>query len=117
MLQGQYVTKEPNAQDTRERRLLRPILSLHARTGGHDQGKGEAFGKHHRLRPRAHRRPPNHVRPTRSSGGDAGSRYEEPEASLPPGVHPPSARPPVSDPSGATSHNWKVRKTLTAGLS
>src|SRR6266851_372228 len=94
---------QANAQNTGERRLLRPVLPLHARANRNHQGGGEALGEHDRVRAGAHRRLPNDVRPARHSGGGARGRYEEPQDPGESGIRSASTRTPVSGSSGAES--------------
>src|SRR6266849_109499 len=94
---------QSNAQNTSERRLLRAVLPLHARASRDHQGGGQAAREYDRVRARADRRLPNHVRPARHSGGGARGRYEEPQNPDESGIRSPSTRTPVSEPSGAES--------------
>src|SRR5713226_7413028 len=104
-----------DAEDTRERRLFRPVLPLHARTSGHDQGGGKATGKHDRVRARAHRRPPDPVRAAKPSGRSVGGRYEESQNRDTPRIRSASAGPEVSDAPGGTS-TFEAQQALTVGF-
>src|SRR5260370_25969001 len=104
-----------DAEDTRERRLFRPVLPLHARTGGHDQGGSQATGKHDRVRARAHRRPSDHVRAAKPSGRSAGGRYEESQNRDAPRICSASASPEVPDAPGGTS-TFQAQQALTVRL-
>src|SRR5712692_6297770 len=105
-----------NAQDPCKRRLFRAVLSLNARTSGHDQGGGQAIGEHNRIRARAHRRLPDDVRAAKPSGRGAGSRYEEPQNRDAPRIRSAPAGPEVSDPPGGTGNTFQVRQALTIAL-
>src|SRR5712692_10529696 len=102
-----------NAQDARKRRLLRPVLPFHPRASRHHQGRGEAFGEHHRLRPRADRRLPHDVRAPANSGGCFGSRHEEPENFHTPRIRSTSTRAQVPDAPRGTSSEFKDGQALT----
>src|SRR5260370_27817522 len=103
------------AEDTRERRLFRPVLPLHARTGGYDQGGSQATGKHDRVRARAHRRPSDYVRAIKPSGRSAGGRYEESQNRDAPRIRSASAGPKVPDAPGGTS-TFEAQQALTVRL-
>src|SRR5229473_1354235 len=103
-----------DAEDTRERRLFRPVLPLHARTSGHDQGGSQAPGKYNGVRARAHRRLPDAVRATKPSSRSPGGRYEEPPNRHAPRIRSASAGPEVSDAAGGPS-TFETQQALTVG--
>src|SRR5260370_39832218 len=104
-----------DAEDTRERRLFRPVLPLHTRTSGHDQGGSQATGKHDRVRARAHRRPPDHVWAAKPSGRSVGGGYEESQNRDAPRIRSASVGPEVSDALGGTS-TFEAKQAMTVGL-
>src|SRR6266852_1262450 len=107
---------DPNAQNARERRLLRTVFPLHTRASRHHQGRGEAPREHDRLCPGANRRLPDHVRAAANSGGSVGSRHEEPETSDAPRIHSPPTGAAVPNAPRGASRGRKKREALTLQL-
>src|SRR5712692_321329 len=107
---------DSNAQNARERRLLRTVFPLHTRASRHDQGRGEAPREHDRLCPGANRRLPDHVRTAANSGGSVGSRHEEPETSDAPRIRSPPTGAAVPNAPRGASRGRKKREALTLQL-
>src|SRR6266852_3468808 len=104
---------QSNAANPCQRRLLRTVLPLHARTSGHHQGGGEAFGEHHCVRPGAHRRLSDDVWAPANSSRCVGSRHEKPQDSDASGVRSASTRPQVPNAPRGKSYGPKDGQALS----